>query len=230
MKNQLLTSAFILALSATVLAQDLPANKESRGDAISPAITAIQTAAQLSQYGYANEDPLSLVQAAKMVVAYPPRAIETAAETTGNTRGSAAGKSTAAAVIDAATLLNDAEAMANDEHTLAIIAKAKQDLNAPSRGAVSGPQTLERYVDAEDITIDVIVMKGNELAEVLVYGDGDNDLDLFVFDENQNVVASDDDYTDKCYVSFTPSKTARYAIVVKNWGESVYSNYILMTN
>jgi hypothetical protein len=66
-------------------------------------------------------------------------------------------------------------------------------------------------------------------ARVTVRGDGDTDLDLYVFDEHGNLVACDDDCTDYCVVRFTPAWTGRFKIVVKNLG-GVYNRYRIDTN
>jgi len=48
-----------------------------------------------------------------------------------------------------------------------------------------------------------------ELAEIGVVGDSDTDLDLFVFDSSDNKIATDTDYTDRCYVSWISKWTGR---------------------
>ena len=69
----------------------------------------------------------------------------------------------------------------------------------------------------------------NEIAEILVSGDGDTDLDLYVYDENGNLITSDTDYTDDCYVRFCPKWTGPFRIKIVNRG-GVYNNYIILTN
>jgi hypothetical protein len=70
---------------------------------------------------------------------------------------------------------------------------------------------------------------GGEVARVAVVGDGDTDLDLYVYDENGNEIVRDDDYTDRCVVQFNPRWTGRFIIKIVNRG-SVYNRYALMTN
>lgn len=74
-----------------------------------------------------------------------------------------------------------------------------------------------------------IYFYGGELAEVLVIGDGDTDLDLVVYDEFGNVVASDLDFSDICLAQWVPAYTAEFRIEVTNHG-SVYNVYDLTTN
>ncbi len=67
------------------------------------------------------------------------------------------------------------------------------------------------------------------MARVAVIGDGDTDLDLLVYDENGNLIASDTDYTDKCLVEFAPRWTGTFLVRVVNNGY-VHNNYLLLTN
>ena len=66
-----------------------------------------------------------------------------------------------------------------------------------------------------------------EEAEVLVIGDGDTDLDLYVYDDNGNLVASDTDFSDNCYVSWTPRRSGYFTVKIKNLG-NVPNCYLLM--
>ena len=63
---------------------------------------------------------------------------------------------------------------------------------------------------------------GGERAYIYVNGDGDTDLDLYVCDENGNLVDSDTDSDDACLCTFIPKWTGRFTIKVKNLG-SVYN-------
>jgi hypothetical protein len=70
------------------------------------------------------------------------------------------------------------------------------------------------------------VFVGGSAAFVRVVGDGDTDLDLFVYDENGNLIVSDTDYSDQPYVTFTPAWTGPFRIVVQNRG-NVYNDYTI---
>lgn len=98
-----------------------------------------------------------------------------------------------------------------------------------SRGRVGGPGKIVEQVKAKSNDIYYIKFWGGQLAEILVSGDGDTDLDLYVFDENGNLIAKDDDNTDDCYVRFIPKWTGSFKVVVKNLG-NVYNRYLLLTN
>jgi len=71
--------------------------------------------------------------------------------------------------------------------------------------------------------------RAGEVARVAVIGDGDTDLDLYVYDEFGNLIGSDTDYTDQCIVTWAPRWTGVFTIQVVNRG-NVYNVYRLQTN
>ena len=58
----------------------------------------------------------------------------------------------------------------------------------------------------------------------LLFVDGDTDLDLYVYDENGILIASDTDSTETCVVRFWPKWTGAFRIEVRNLG-TVYNRY-----
>jgi hypothetical protein len=59
---------------------------------------------------------------------------------------------------------------------------------------------------------------------ILVNGDGDTDLDLYVRTASGRLIAVDDDYTDTCIVQFVPGYTGTVTIEIVNRG-SVWNRY-----
>ena len=96
-------------------------------------------------------------------------------------------------------------------------------------GAVGGPKRSTTRVKARTTDVYTISFRGGESARITVAGDGDTDLDLYVYDEFGNLIASDDDNTDYCVVSWTPRFTGPFTVRVVNRG-SVYNEYRLTTN
>lgn len=239
MKKYLLVLLALLCIGYSALqAQDNKDEvKEERKQEPSTDMQDLQLAVNLAQYGYANRSALSLIEAARMVNALGLREleIEKSDEETGNGDvGEKAQKRTVK--LETTQLLEDATEFAGDDSdVLAIIEKEKAAFSTPPSdnnvfaGRVYGPAKASRRVSAYSRKIDYILFRGQEWAEVAVIGDGDNDLDLYIYDQNGRLVAKDDDYTDQCYVSFYPYSTASYTIVVKNRGR-VYSNYWLLSN
>ena len=89
---------------------------------------------------------------------------------------------------------------------------------------VGGDKIGFHRVEAHATDRFVVACYGREVTRVEVGGDGDTDLDLYVYDENGNLITSDTDLTDHCIVSFTPRWTGTFTIRVVNRG-SVYNNY-----
>lgn len=53
---------------------------------------------------------------------------------------------------------------------------------------------------------------------IVVDGNGLTDLDLYVFDENDNLVGKDIDATDACLVRITPRWSGPFRVAIKNLG------------
>lgn len=92
-----------------------------------------------------------------------------------------------------------------------------------------GYQIHRDIVEAKSYDVYTVVFRGREVARIAVKGDGDTDLDLYIFDADGNLVVSDEDYSDTCAVSWTPPWTGRFTIKVVNRG-NVYNEYMIATN
>jgi hypothetical protein len=200
-----------------------PASAEA--SATSAAVEALATADALALYGIRESDPVALIQAAKMKKAAPAKALEAAKKTEGTgTKG--ADKATGYD-LGADALLARAEGMSAGNATLqALIADAK---STKSRGATRGPTVHADTVLAGNIDSYTVTFRGGEQAAVLVSGDGDTDLDLYVTDENGNTICTDTDASDTMLCSWTPAWTGPFGIHVRNLGR-VYNNYRLAVN
>ena len=85
--------------------------------------------------------------------------------------------------------------------------------------------TTERvYSNSTDVYRETFY--GGEEVCVLVVGDGDTDLDLYIYDENGNLIESDTDILDTCVCTWTPKWTGEFRIEVKNLG-NVYNEYTI---
>ena len=94
--------------------------------------------------------------------------------------------------------------------------------------AMSSPVGGRKYdvhrVAAHTTDVFHVTFRGTEDAAVVISGDGDTDLDLYVYDENGNLIGSDTDGSDDCVVRFNPRWTGVFRIEVRNLG-SVYNQY-----
>lgn len=96
-------------------------------------------------------------------------------------------------------------------------------------GNTVGPQALPTRVEARKSDFYSVTLKGGDQASILVTGDGDTDLDCYLMDENDHVVARDVDKGDTCLLSMTPAWTGQFRVEVRNLG-TVYNRYTIRTN
>jgi hypothetical protein len=90
--------------------------------------------------------------------------------------------------------------------------------------AVAGVSLTDR-VDAGETNIHrVWTRSGN--SRVVVDGDGDTDLDCYVYDRSGNMIGFDNDITDYCIVAITQRRGGEIVIEIENLG-TVYNQYRL---
>jgi hypothetical protein len=139
---------------------------------------------------------------------------------------------------DTTALLNEAKTWAKgDVHTLALIdaelakpagASGSGTLGAVVRGVSQAIRHVDRVLPGDTDTYS-ITFQGGQVARVGIVGDGDTDLDLYVYDENGNLVGRDADYSDECYVEWMPRWTGTFTVRIRNLGR-VYNQDTLLTN
>jgi len=210
----LLVIVTVFAFGMVVTAQDKPAEQPAKADAgkgtnqseekaakVSPeaqAVADLNMAAALAEYGKREKNPMALLVAAQIMKNTPSKEekltkIEEgeAQKITGQKKG----------VVDTPdNLLAEAKKLADGkEDILALI--DKEGKIAAQRGAEEGPGRYSDRVNPGRSDFYNITFRGGEYAEVAVIGDGDCDLDLYVYDENGNFIGSDTDGTDRCYVN-----------------------------
>ena len=101
---------------------------------------------------------------------------------------------------------------------------------AASPALAGGPNVVHRdRVLANTNDVYNMTFRGGETAEIGVVGDHDTDLDLLVYDENGNLIASDTDYSDNCFVSWVPKWTGNFKVKIVNRG-NVYNDYTVAAN
>ena len=224
MKKFLLIACFC-GLSIAAFAQE---EKPESNKAASPQMSALQTAAGLAKYGYANYSATALVEAAKIFAETQTQPMEVEAE---RGKSETVAEKDNAVSFDPSQLLVDARKFAGkDKVVLAYINQVEKSMRSGStRGAVGGPKGQRDRVYGKDVNSYQVKFWAGELAEVCVSGDGDTDLDLYVFDENGNQIGSDTDYTDECVVRWVPAWTGTFIIKVVNRG-ALYNNFAIWTN
>lgn len=223
--KKILAILCLCVLSIVAFAQE---EKPESNKVASPELSALQTAAGLAKYGYANFSASALVEAAKIFseTQTQPMAVEAERGKTETVESKDNNVS-----FDPAQLLADAKKFAGkDKVLLAYINQIEKGLkSSATRGAVGGPKAQRDRVYGKDINTYKVQFWANELAEVCVSGDGDTDLDLYVYDASGNLIGSDTDYSDDCVVRWVPAWTGTFFIKVVNRG-ALYNNYAIWTN
>lgn len=226
----------IIALAAMMVScnkqsAQVSEDKEAIVAPASEQVSALRTALDLAKYGYATESASALIEAANILASVPTQTLEADIEK-GNENANETDKADKPQITPAQLIADAREFAFEDATLLAMADKVQTRLNADiegTRGAVGGPKYAYGTVYAHSYTYYDAKFWANEIAEVVVSGDGDTDLDLYVYDENGNLITSDTDYTDDCYVRFYPRWTGRFRIKIVNRG-GVYNNYAIVTN
>lgn len=222
---------FILSMIAVAfsgMAQKVEDKPEVKGES-SESLAAVKLANQILRYGYENKSTLALLDALQIFSENPTQAFKASKEGEAVDESKADGKK-AKVSFDYESVLADAKAFADgDPNLLALIDNIDAEAKGAQRGNINGPSRDYAVVNGNGIIDYTASFVANELAEVLVCGDGDTDLDLFVYDSNGNLVGKDTDYSDDCYVPWVPAWTGRYTIRIVNRGP-VYNRFVILTN
>lgn len=223
--KRLLLFVCMLGFSIAALAQE---DKLKSDVPSSPEMSALQTAASLAKYGYSNNSASALVEAAKIFAETKTQTLDVVAERGKNDAVSEKDNNVS---FDPVQLIADAKKYAGKDKVILSFAKQVEASmgNSATRGAVGGPKGQKDRVYGKDINSYQVKFWANELAEVCVSGDGDTDLDLYVYDSNGNLIGSDTDYTDDCVVRWVPVWTGTFTIKVVNRG-ALYNNFAIWTN
>lgn len=222
-------TAGLMTASLSAIAQTAAAPAQTGTNRAAPAATAaaqspvesIRMAHSLIRYGDQNKDPHALITAARILQATGSSAFR--GERAGGTAGAAKAATDPRSV---PALLQRAKAMANNRAD--IVAAADDVANQGNRGRVEGPARSRSVVNTRASDTYRVNFRGGERAVVLVSGDGDSDLDLFVYDQNGNLICKDDDETDDMVCSWTPRWTGQFRVEIKNLG--IANEYVIATN
>jgi hypothetical protein len=215
--------------AGSVFAQTQTEEKQPQEGTPSTAIADIRLANDLAKYGYAHNEALPLIQAAEILLGTPTQELKATKSEPSEKPAKVTEKTTGIPHTPEVLLADAKELAAGNDALLVLVKNAESKLGQNSRGRVYGPARVVRRVYANSSYTDYILFQAGEVAEVFVSGDGDTDLDLYIYDENGNFIAKDDDYSDDCFVRFFPKWTGSFKIKVVNRGR-VYNDYILLSN
>lgn len=205
------------------------------GAATEPAspVQRVAFVAQLIDWSRATQSVEGLVAAAQ-ILAEIPLAEYQAAKTAVPTQGVTADRDKDEAkplTLDPASLLKEAKwyASGSPDKKLAVYIDSVAKRGLATAGTTGGPKYALTKVNGAFTDVYDITFTGGEIAEIAIGGDGDTDLDLWVYDEFNNYVASDTSSTDNAYVTWTPRWTGKFRVEVRNQG-GVHNQYVFVTN
>jgi hypothetical protein len=226
--TQTISAAVIVGLSVASFGLQAAEKKSgvNRGavapaSASSSAVENLRTASALVRYGDAAKDPLALISAAKIMRANPTTESQAKREMPKTTES----KNTPD-MMDVDAVLARAKALSAGRADL--IALADDVAKTSARGAEGGPKRSRTIVATRGSDVFRATFRGGERAAVVVSGDGDSDLDLYVADENGNQICKDEGPTDDMSCVWTPKWTGTFVIRVRNLG--VANAYTILTN
>lgn len=223
-KKIILGAALLFSLNA--FAQNNPAGDAEK--TMPKRAERIALANQLVKYGYESQSALPLIQAVQI---YQELGLTPATDGITPTQEEVGEASTTVTKTERPArteeqLLADATKFADGDKTLLALVN---NCKSATRGAVGGSIYRHDCVRGNATDVWRFRFRGGETAYVVVSGDGDTDLDLYVYDENGNLITQDIDLTDQCVVAFTPRWTGYFTIKIKNRG-SIMNCYDLATN
>lgn len=225
MKKIVLLALFCAAITLAFAQESKPALNEKP----SKDIEKIRLANNLAKYGYDNFSALSLIEAASILNDIATQELNPVSFEKG-TEGENTGLKKDKPDFTVENLLSDATKFADgNENLLALVAEVKAKAETGTRGRAEGPGRTVSSVNGSSSDTYQIRFIANQYAEILVSGDGDTDLDLYVYDSNGNLIVKDDDYTDDCFVRWVPAWTGNFIVKIINRGP-IYNNYALVTN
>lgn len=232
-----LITASLAGVNMAYAATEAPAAKAGemppKAQTTSPEAKAVEQralAAQLAAYGLQTNDPVVLIAAARITqaVATQDKALEKKPEES-DKKAEAADKKTGVDLLSVEFLLNKARELAGGDQTVLALAKAVPE--SASRGATTGPGIHRSSIRANssDTYPNQWTFRGMESARMVIAGDGDTDLDCYVYDGNGNLIDYDDDGTDRCVLAWTPRREGPFSLKIVNNG-GTYNRYAIIWN
>jgi hypothetical protein len=231
-----------LTLSAAAQDDDKPDKKgknagsreDLRGAKPSKAVAEVSDlnlAYSLAAYGRKHKSPVALLAAARILAKIQTQDVKNAPTTEPVKKGGKEAEPviTKAPPFTALGLLAEARKMSKSNEHIAVLATAVEKLIEEPRGDVLGPFFKITTLPGQMRDTYKATLRANELTTIRVTGSGTTDLDLFIYDENMNLVDQDIGLTDKAVCFVNPRWTGVFYIRVVNLG-FVPNTYIISWN
>jgi len=224
--------SFSLAALAGSVPDGTPAPPAQRGVNIAngpkaPAtdepIERLQMSSDLVAFGRRTKDPLALIVAARVMKALGGSEVDLKPET----RTTAADAQKAGQQASPDSILAEARDLGRGDKITTLLADETAAIAASFAGGER--KTHQDTVQPGGTDVYRVVFTGGQLAEVGIAGDGDSDLDLYVYDNNDNLVCRSTGSSDREYCRWWPRWTGPFRIEVQNLGTAA-NLYRVTTN
>jgi hypothetical protein len=203
------------------------AEKPAGSGVVSADLDALKTAYNLAKYGYRTESASALITAAEMLAQVQTQPLGAEAEV--SEAAVDEGVKEEKPEFTPVNLLADARKFAAGDTALLTWADDVEAIaSVATRGALGGARYQVDRVKAGG-TVSYQIPLRTDYTEILVSGDGDTDLDLYLYDSSGKLIAYDEDYGDDCRIYGYVDRTGTYTIIIKNRG-SVYNQFEIATN
>ena len=182
---------------------------------------------ELYALGRGDSDPILVIAALRLIAGVPTQDAERQGEEIG---GEDSKKDASAGPPDLDTMIATSRDIAGDDPVLNAMI---DDVEASkTKGRVRGPGQAQGNVKAGGKVVyegEGTIFKAGVVAEVALVGDGDTDLDLYIFDELGNEICASTGYADREYCRWTPRWEGLFRIEVRNKGP-LWNQYSLTAN
>lgn len=180
----------------------------------------------LIQYGRKNKSPEALLTAAQIIAKTPAEELKEKGKKEGKgddkTPGQRADNSPKA-------LVAEAKAMSKAAHVASLADATSKLIEETPRGAVGGAKAGSETLAPGFNCTHTATFRGNEVAEVAVVGNGESRLDMYVYDEDGNLIRSCEGAGDRCLARWVPKWTGIFRVKVVNRGPGV-NHYGIASN
>lgn len=216
------TAAIALCGAAVALDEEGTNIAETERSETTTGVELLALSQELYAYGIDARDPLAVIVAARIRqgIDVEEREFEIA-EQDGEAEEADIELASAEDMLDEARVL-----ARGDEALSALIAETEAQA---ARGRVGGPGRATGWVGARGMTSYNITFRGGERAAVWANGPGRTDLDMYVYDQNGNLICRHIDYSDRMSCFWTPRWTGTFRVEIRNLGQ-VGVSFNMVTN